>query len=238
MTAEPAATGTSLDQVLADTWSVLLDFDGPITFLFANGRNRMVANQMREALPPGFDIPAELRDTPDPLIILRWTALHTSHEIAAKVDQASTSGEVAAAQVSDLTDGARDLLEACADVGRPVVITSNNAEAAIETFLDRVELRHLVRGILGRTPGQPEQMKPHPSVIQRALTLLDQPARRCVLLGDSITDVQVSHATGIRCIGYAKTSTRGHELHLAGADAITDSNRALAESVRHSPATI
>ena len=30
---------------------------------------------------------------------------------------------------------------------------------------------------------------------------------------------------------------RGNELHFAGADAITDSNHALAEHVRHSPAT-
>jgi hypothetical protein len=35
--------------------------------------------------------------------------------------------------------------------------------------------------------------------------------------------------------GYAKTPTRGNELHLA--DAITDSNHALAEHVRHSSAT-
>jgi hypothetical protein len=41
----------------------------------------------------------------------------------------------------------------------------------------------------------------------------------------------------LRSIGYAKTPIRGNELHFAGADAITDSNHALAEHVRHSPAT-
>jgi phosphoglycolate phosphatase len=63
--------------VIAETWPVMLDFDGPVTYLFVNGRNRMVADQMRQALPAGFDIPVDLRDTPDPLVILRWTALHT-----------------------------------------------------------------------------------------------------------------------------------------------------------------
>ena len=238
MTAEPAAAGTAaLDHVLADTWPLLLDFDGPVTFLFVDGRNRMVADQMRAALPPGTDIPAELRDTPDPLVILRWTAQHTPHDLAAQVDQASTAGEVAAAKVADLTGGVRELLQACAEVGRPVVIASNNAEAAIETFLHRFELRHLVQAVLARIPGQPDLMKPHPSVIERALNRLDQPAHRCVLLGDSITDVQVSRTTGIRCIGYAKTPTRGRELHLAGADAITDSNAALADLIRRSAAT-
>ena len=51
-----------------------------------------------------------------------------------------------------------------------------------------------------------------------------------------MTDIEISRATGLRSIGYAKTP-RGNELHLAGADAITDSNHALAEPVRHSPAT-
>ena len=38
MTAEPAAHSTALEQVLAETWPVLLDFDGPVTYLFINGR--------------------------------------------------------------------------------------------------------------------------------------------------------------------------------------------------------
>jgi phosphoglycolate phosphatase len=71
MTAEPAAPGTALEQVLAETWLVMLDFDGPVTYLFIKGRNRIVANHMRQALPAGFDIPVGLRDTPDPLVILR-----------------------------------------------------------------------------------------------------------------------------------------------------------------------
>jgi phosphoglycolate phosphatase-like HAD superfamily hydrolase len=75
-------------------------------------------------------------------------------------------------------------------------------------------------------------MKPHPDAVLPALDILDRP-----LIGDSVTDIEVSRATGLRFIGYAKTPTRGNELHLAGADAITDSNHALAKHVRHSPAT-
>ena len=86
MTAEPAARGTASEQVLAETPLVMLDLDGPVTYLFINGRNRIVANQMRQALPAGFDIPVDLRDTPDPLVILRWTALHTHDSIAGLAD--------------------------------------------------------------------------------------------------------------------------------------------------------
>ena len=117
------------------------------------------------------------------------------------------------------------------------MIVSNNAEPAIEAFLDHHDLRHLVHTVIGRVPGRPELMKPHPDSVLRALDILDRPPAQCVLIGDSVTDIEISRATGRRSIGYAKTPTRGNELHLAGADAITDSNHALAEPVRHSPAT-
>ena len=47
---------------------------------------------------------------------------------------------------------------------------SNNAEAAIDTFLHRHQLRHLVQAVIARIPGQPELMKPHPSAVERVST--------------------------------------------------------------------
>jgi phosphoglycolate phosphatase-like HAD superfamily hydrolase len=50
-------------------------------------------------------------------------------------------------------------------------------------------------------------MKPHPSAVECALDLLDRPAHQSVLVGESVTDIQVSRATGIRSIGFAKTQS-------------------------------
>ena len=116
------------------------------------------------------------------------------------------------------------------------MIVSNNAEPAIEAFLDHHDLRHLVHAVIGRVPGRPELMKPHPDSVLRALDILDRPPAQCVLIGDSVTDIEVSRAT-VCAPSASQDPTRGNELHLAGADAITDSNHALAEHVRHSPAT-
>jgi phosphoglycolate phosphatase-like HAD superfamily hydrolase len=71
--------------------------------------------------------------------------------------------------------------------------------------------------------------------VERALDLLDRPAHQSVLIGDSVTDIQVSLATGIRSIGFAKTASRGRELQTAGADAITDSIAAIAHLIRRGP---
>ena len=52
------------------------------------------------------------------------------------------------------------------------------------------------------------------------------------VVGDSVTDIQVSRAAGVRSIGFAKTPSRGRELQAAGADAVTDSVASLADLIR------
>ncbi|MQA02965.1 MAG: HAD hydrolase-like protein [Streptosporangiales bacterium] len=60
-----------------------------------------------------------------------------------------------------------------------------------------------------------DQRCPH-----RALKHLGAPAARCVLIGDSATDIQVARATGARSIAYAKASDRIPRLQDAQPDAI------------------
>ena len=78
--------------VLAAAWPVLLDFDGPVTHLFVNGRNRMVADRMRHALPRDWEPPLHVWETYDPLVALRWTASHTPASVQQAVDVASIQG--------------------------------------------------------------------------------------------------------------------------------------------------
>jgi beta-phosphoglucomutase-like phosphatase (HAD superfamily) len=37
--------------------------------------------------------------------------------------------------------------------------------------------------------------------VLRAVDILDRPPAQCVLIGDSVTDIEVSRATGLRSIG-------------------------------------
>jgi phosphoglycolate phosphatase len=64
-------------------------------------------------------------------------------------------------------------------------------------------------------------MKPDPSLIDQATTLLRVEPACVVLIGDSVTDVQAGHAGGVRVVGYAKHARRGRELAEAGAEAVT-----------------
>jgi phosphoglycolate phosphatase len=224
-------TNARLSAVLAETGPVLLDFDGPVTHLFVDGRNRMVADLMRQSLGADAQPPAEVWDTYDPLIVLKWSAKFASVEIQKAVDQASVQGEVQAAAVTEPTPGSNDLLHACQATGRPVVIVSNNAEPAIRTYLDRFHLNDLVEAVVARTPGRPDLMKPHPDSIYRALKVLSVAATSCCMVGDSVSDITVCRATTVRSIGYAKNAIRGKELAAAGADALVDSVTELADAI-------
>lgn len=226
-----AMTNSRLSAVLAETGPVLLDFDGPVTHLFVDGRNRMVADLMRQALGKECQPSPEVWDTYDPLVVLRWAASHTTPQVQRAVDQASVVGEVQAAKVTEPTPGSLDLLQACKAAERSVVIVSNNAEPAIITYLERFELNDLVHGIAARTPGRPDLMKPHPDSVHRALELLQATPSACAMIGDSVTDITVSKATGVRSIGYAKNPLRGRELVEAGADAVVDSITELASAI-------
>lgn len=75
-------------------------------------------------------------------------------------------------------------------------------------------------------------MKPHPDSIERALKMLDQPAGRCAFIGDSVTDIEVSHLTGVRSIGFAKNPRRGDELAASGADTVVRELVDLANEIR------
>ncbi len=70
----------------------------------------------------------------DPLKVLRRTA-DIAPELVNKVEDAFMAYEIEAADSAEITPGVRELLAACAETDRPVVIVSNNSELAIERFL-------------------------------------------------------------------------------------------------------
>ena len=63
-------------------------------------------------------------------------------------------------------------------------------------------------------------MKPDPYLVVEATRLLGMAAAECVLVGDSVSDVQAGRAAGVPVIGLAKTPSRRAELDAAGASAL------------------
>jgi phosphoglycolate phosphatase-like HAD superfamily hydrolase len=210
-------------QLVSDSAAVLLDFDGPVTPLMPAPANMQAADAARRALEArGTALPSSIATTSDHLAVIRWAGMHMPDALA-DVDDACTIAELDAAQTCTPTPAAHALLTALHAAGTPVVIVSNNAAAAIYAYLQRHHLTAYVRDVLGRPFMRPDLMKPHPHIVRRALTIAEASAKSAVLIGDSVSDIEVARTVGVRSIGYAKTRQRGTELQESGADAVVNS---------------
>lgn len=223
----------ALAAVLAATGPVLLDFDGPLTPLMPKPRNRAVADAVRDVLrtTSRHELPPAISATTDHLVILRHAYAEYPGEVAHAVEDAVNREEVTAALVAQPTAGAVDLLRAFRQTQRPMVVVSNNGADAITAFLTVHRLDGFILAVIGRPAGHPDLMKPHPHSVRVALAILEASADRCVMIGDSTSDVQASHAAKVRIIGFAKNPERGLALAAAGADALVDNMSTLAATV-------
>lgn len=208
--------------------AVLLDFDGPVTPLIPAPMNLEAANAARAPLVARDIILSDhIGTTSDHLAVLRWAAINAPH-VLAEVEALCDDAETAAASKAEPTRGAHDLLVGCHQIGKPALIVSNNAEVAIRAYLERWSLTPYVAAVIGRPAHRPDLMKPNTHTVNAALRLLRVESRRAVFIGDSVSDVEVSRAVGVPCIGYDKTPRRGDELREAGADALASEMAELA----------
>ncbi len=218
--------------MLASTGPVLLDFDGPVCNVYTGDLNMQAAECLRAILlQDGVGLSEEVEQTRDPLAVLRYAAHVAGAEVVERVERALTRIEVDAVAEAPCTPGAREFLIACTESGRSVVIVSNNAKAGITRFLELHHLYRLVEGVVGRPEGRPNEMKPHPRSVQRALDLLDASASECILVGDSITDVEVARAMGLYTVAFVKAPDRFEPLAAQRPDVLVDDMNQLAKAV-------
>ncbi len=171
-------------------------------------------------------IPEPVASTVDHLEVLQFAAAHAPGALE-EAERVAVAGEVESAKVAPLTVGAREFLDACGESGRQVAIVSNNAAEAIEVFLELHGLRSQVAFVLGRPFARPELMKPDVGLAVEALRLLGVRAERACMVGDSVSDVEFAHRSGVVAVGYAKNAKRGRELAEAGADVVVQSMKEL-----------
>ncbi|MFB9834735.1 HAD family hydrolase, partial [Actinoallomurus acaciae] len=74
--------------------------------------------------------------------------------------------------------------------------------------------------IVGRTDPDPRLLKPHPELINRAVKGVTADPAECVLIGDSLSDIEGARNAGTFSIGYANKPGKHERFITAGADAI------------------
>jgi len=231
-----AAPGT-VRQLLRSARLLLLDFDGPVTAVYADVPAADVARSLRSLLVDrGVEIPARLYLSDDPLDFVRWASTATTADHQRAVEARLTDLERQAIQTATPTPGADALLRAALARDLPIRIVSNNSPEAITDFLNKHDLAHYVVAVHGRSPDHPDRMKPNSWTILQTLNDASSTAAEAVLLGDSVSDVVAALTAEVPCIGLANKPGKRDKLADAGALVIVNDMHAVADALYGAPA--
>lgn len=215
---------------------LLLDFDGPICSVFAGWPAAEVAAWMRSGLHArGHDLEARAIAAGDPMEVLAIVA--TQSQAAASVaEELLATAERRCVETATPTPGSDELLRVAEMAGIECLIVSNNSEPAIRLYLRSHGIGHLVGHVIGRDPARPQDMKPSPVLLKRALRKVDWfDRRKSLFVGDSVTDVTAGIAANVPVVGYANKPGKAELLKTAGASVVIEGLDVLIEEIRPDP---
>ncbi|WP_345710051.1 HAD-IA family hydrolase [Actinocatenispora rupis] len=211
---------------------ILLDFDGPTAHLFAGNPARAVADELAAQFHnAGIPLPDDADEYGPPE--LSAELMRRSPDRADTVEALLAAAEIRAADTAEPTPGCREMLVAARKAGRPVVIVSNNSADAIRMYLNHHQLADLIADVVGRPWAAPDRTKPDPWPLHEAARRQHVTAADCVLIGDSVTDIEAAQSAGAASIGYANKP--GKTERLRHATALVDDMHDLADALRSVP---
>jgi HAD superfamily hydrolase (TIGR01662 family) len=218
----------AVDEIIARTRCLLLDFDGPVCDIYAGHPDHTVADRLRQLITShGITLPGPIAQTRDPIEVFTYSAT-ISPELAASTEAEMTGQELAAVPTARPAAYVHDVITTARETGRTIAVVSNNSDRAVCAYLELHGLDDRVNLVVARTSSDPELLKPSPHLIEQAISDLDAQPAECVLVGDSTTDIEAGRAARVSTIGYANKPGKHELLAAAGATAIV---RSLAELV-------
>lgn len=222
----------ALEQLCREARALLLDFDGPVCSIFAGYPAPVVARELVQILVArGAGFADDLESESDPLEVLRRSGTEADGSVTRAIEDALIQAEVRAAKSAEPTPHGREVIVAASQVDLPIAVVSNNSPQAVEAYLRAHRLGQHVRLVVGRAYAEPTRMKPNPAPILEAADVLGVEPDLCVLLGDSLSDIEGAKASGTRVIGFANRPAKRPAFEQAGADIVVTSMREVAQAL-------
>ncbi|WP_405912707.1 HAD family hydrolase [Streptomyces sp. NBC_00963] len=211
---------------ITSTRYVLFGFDGPLCRLFGPSAERAASDGMRTfleergitALAPD----ADLGGLAGPLDILRTVGtLHPDSDLVADLEEWLTRQEQRAAAGAWPTMYVDGVVRTWAATGGRLAVTTNHSPRAVREYvtgrgLDECFGPH----IHGRAAADLQLLKPHPHMLEQALTGLGADRATTLVIGDSVPDLRAAQEVGLPFLGYATNDAAVDELASAGADLV------------------
>ncbi len=116
-----------------------------------------------------------------------------------------------------LYPGIRALLDAMKDDGWQLAVATGKSDRGLKLALEHHGIHPL---FVSLQTADRHPSKPHPSMLRAALSDAGADAAQAVMIGDTVFDIAMGQAAGVRSIGVDWGYHDAHELIAAGADGV------------------
>lgn len=106
--------------------------------------------------------------------------------------------------------GMETLLRLLQDQGIKLAIASNKFQKGTEILAAKLFPDIRFGAVMGNCPGAP--LKPDPAVVTTIIDRVNESPERCLMVGDSGTDIKTAEAAGIDCVAVSWGFRKGEEL--------------------------
>jgi len=114
--------------------------------------------------------------------------------------------------------GARELLEAIAELGWQVVLATSAGEEELAVLRDALDAEEAITAVTSSADA--DRAKPHPDVVATALERIQADPSDAIMLGDTVWDVQAGRRAGVPTAAVLSGGITREALEGAGAAAI------------------
>ncbi|WP_030836701.1 SAV_2336 N-terminal domain-related protein [Streptomyces sp. NRRL S-475] len=219
-----------LPQLLAESETVLVGFDGPLARLFSAGTAREAVLGLLALVDEHRDarhaLPDAVRETfTHPLDVLRAFA---RDPLGPLLRERLDEIELRAVPHAPATHNSAPLVRALHASGRRVCVITDVCAQAVPRYLRPYGALPLA-GVHGRTEDL-ALLTPHPDCMLRALDACEGQAATGLVIGSTVAELAAAQRAGLRFVGLARNTTTDRRLREAGCETTVTSLAPLLEA--------
>lgn len=216
---------------------MLLDFDRTVAYLYEDKRLLCkLAEMMRDYYGTYFELPEDAKEAGKDGYFV-WHQLHrlaeqlfdkeAAQEMNAAAEKQVAEFELAIVKEKGLMKGMDAAVRSLSEGGIRLGMVSSNAQEVLAYALQEAGIRNCFAYVAGRElPFHPEQLKPSPYPIRKALEVLHtEPSERVWYVGDDLVDLQAARSSGVVPVGVATGRYTKEQLAAHGAAYVFESVR-------------
>jgi beta-phosphoglucomutase-like phosphatase (HAD superfamily) len=176
-------------------------------------------DHLRKVITEGqTPLPGDIAETTDPFEILTYATDYLGRDTGIRVEAELTQLEGSAAANAKPVPYVDDAIRACYESGRSVTVVSRNRARAVEPYLRRHHMTHMISSLIARNVPDPRTVS-YPHLIERATVELDTDPALCALVCTTVDAVSQTEVSGAYRIAYAHSALGRDALSSAGASA-------------------